>query len=159
MVVAFGCMAPAVAMLVGAVRFVVYLVVRTPTSPYQVHFSTAGAECVPSDSDGFDDMEDKDLILDEETGEVLYCRLLAPIFGETTRRTPPGVLRWAGRPGHGAIDVARLRRSPRRAERDDVARLAAEIGLENRHEETSPSTLEGVTWRVALYDVTGGWAR
>jgi hypothetical protein len=63
------------AVLVGAGSLAVHYAIRTPTSPYQVEFSTSGTAC----SDDSEDSEDSELILDQDTGEVLYCSFLPPI--------------------------------------------------------------------------------
>ncbi|TDC24059.1 hypothetical protein E1265_10950 [Streptomyces sp. 8K308] len=150
--VAVGCLAPVLAVIVGVVSLVVHYAVRTPTSPYQVVFSTPGTEC------GEGDAEDEELIIDRETGEVLYCGVLPPDRRRGEDAGQWGVLRRGGRPGHGGVDDARRGRWPGRRGTGQRGAVGRGIGRENGFDKTEQTLLERVTWRAGLYGVVGGLA-
>ncbi|ARQ71530.1 hypothetical protein [Streptomyces marincola] len=158
LVAGLGCGLPLLAVLIGIAGLVTHFVIKTPNSPYQVAFSESGDACGSIDLNEESDEEDEELILDEETGEVLYCTLLPPVVGEG-RAHARGVF--------DAEEVARVTGLSQslaaegglsEADRRDVEDLVAEIGRENGHEKTSSTTLEDLTWRVGLYSLIGGLA-
>ncbi|MGK5533621.1 hypothetical protein [Streptomyces sp. URMC 129] len=147
-----GCLLSALALLTGIVSLVVHYAVTSPTSPYQIVFSASGTECVAADA------EDSDLVLDEETGEVLYCGLLPPVH-DSGRAYAGGAF--------SAEEVGRVTGLSRSLasdgdlsgeDRQAVAELVAEISRERGYEKMSPTLLERVTWTVGLCGVIGGLA-
>ncbi|MEO3752057.1 hypothetical protein [Streptomyces sp. B6B3] len=164
MLAVIGCCLPLLAVLVGGGSLVAHYLIRTPTSPYQVEFSTSGAVCGsdgPDDSgssDGAEGAADAELVLDEETGEVLYCSVLPPIDVDGRARARGA---FSAEEVARVTDLARSRAADGRleeADRDAVERLVAEIGREHGETKTSPTPLERLTWTVGLYGLVGGLA-
>ncbi len=160
---AVGCCLPVLAVLVGGGSLAAHYLIKTPTSPYQVEFSTSGSVCDSGgdsdDAGDLDDAGDSDLILDEKSGEVLYCSVLPPIDVDGGRARARGAF--------SAEEVARVTDLSESlaadgrlgaADRDSVERLVAEIGREHGHHKTSPTLWERVTWKVGLYGLIGGLA-
>jgi hypothetical protein len=150
-----GCLAALLGVAGGAVSLVVHFAVTSPPSPYVVEFAEPGAACgIDPEAEG---PEDADLVLDEETGELLRCSVL-PVPGSPGRTEPRGPF--------AADEVARVTSLAQRlasdadgltgADQAQVERLAEEIGRENGYDKTEPTALETVTWKTGLYGVIGG---
>lgn len=142
-----GCLFSVLAVLVGVGSLVAHYAIKSPTSPYQVEFSTRGTACSQDD-----DSEDSKLVLDQETGEVLSCgvtgifRDQGPFSAEEVRRI---------------TNLSEARASDGRlsdADRDAVRQLVAQISREHGYDKTSPTTLERLTWRVGIFSLIGGFA-
>ncbi|WP_171108920.1 MULTISPECIES: hypothetical protein [Streptomyces] len=110
--VAFCVGVPAV--VVGVVSLVVYQAVKEPNSPYRVHYSQPGKACKQNA-----DAPDSALILDDKTGEVLYCGFFES-FGELSE-----------------------------ADRREVQRTVESISRANGHEKMSSTLTERITGRLA----------
>ncbi|WP_242895461.1 hypothetical protein [Actinomadura litoris] len=134
----FGCLLPLLAVPLGAGSLAAHFVIKSPTSPYHVAFSTSGRACVPKDP------EDTPLRLDQDTGEVLHCGLLmdanawGPFSADEVSRVT-GLSKACAADGHLS-----------HADRDAVERLVAEIGREHGYDKTSPTLLERLTLRLGL---------
>jgi hypothetical protein len=148
---ALGCCLGVVALLVGGVSLIVHHAIKGPTSPYQVEFSSGGGVCAKdSDSDV------KGFVLDEGTGEILYCKTVAV----------PG----AGDPvGSGGQftgeETGRVTKLAKSLAADDglsdedqqaVKGLAEEIG--RKHGFEPPSLAERLTGTAGPYGLGGGLA-
>jgi hypothetical protein len=146
-----GCLLPVLAVLVGLGSLVVHYAIKSPTSPYQVAFSTSGKACNEHHSN---------LILDQDSGEVLYCALLPPFdVGDNPGPRAQGPFS-AGEVGR-ITDLSKIRASDGhldKADRDAVRRLVAQIGREHGYDKTSPTLMERLTWRVGLTSLIGGLA-
>jgi hypothetical protein len=143
------CCLGVVAFLVGGVSLIVHHAIKGPAFPYQVEFSGAGGACdkdLDSDVKGF--------VLDEGTGEILYCKAVAvpgagdPVgsggqfTGEETGRVMKLAKSLAAQDGLSDED------------QEAVTGLAEEIGRKHGHE--PPSIAERLTGTVGLYGLAGG---
>jgi hypothetical protein len=152
MLVLTGCLLPLLAVLIGAGSLLVHYAIRSPTSPYQVEFKTSGRACDKDRS------EDSELVLDQDTGEVLYCSVLPPI-GLSDGPRAQGAF--------SAEEVGRVTSLSQslasdgglsEADRNTVRERVAEISRQNGYDKTSPTLLERLTWRVGLFSLIGGLA-
>jgi hypothetical protein len=148
LIVLVGCVG-VVAFLVGGVSLIVHHAIKGPTSPYQVEFSSGGGVCAKdSDSDV------KGFVLDEGTGEILYCKAVAvpgsgdPVgsggqfTGDETGRVTKLAKSLAAEGGLSDED------------QQAVKGLAEEIG--RKHGFEPPSTAERLTGTVGPYGLAGG---
>ncbi len=147
-----GCLVPLLAVLVGAGSLLVHYAIESPVSPYQVEFSASGKACTKDDSG------DSALVLDQETGEVLYCSVLPPM-GVTAGPLASGAF--------SAEEVGRITRLSRSlaseggfsdADRDAVRQLVTQISREHGHDKMEPTLLEDLTWNVGLFSLIAGFA-
>lgn len=148
---ALGCCLAVVAILVGGVSLIVHHAIKGPTSPYQVEFSSSGGAC-----DGDSDSDVKGFVLDERTGEILYCKAVAvpgpgdPVgaggqfTGEETGRVTKLAKSLAAQDGLSDED------------QQAVKGLAEEIGQKHGYE--PPSTAERLTGTAGPYGLGGGLA-
>ncbi|MFH8572439.1 hypothetical protein [Streptomyces sp. NPDC017993] len=156
-----GCCLPVLAVLLGIGSLLVHYAITTPTSPYQVAFSAPGTACNRGDSDnsdGSDEEGDSDLILDQKTGEVLYCTVLPPIGA---RQSPRARGAFSAAEVGRVTQLSQMRAADGRlsnADRHAVERLVANIGRQHGYDKTSPTLMERLTWTVGLYSLIAGLA-
>ena len=149
---AIGCLVPLLAVLLGVGSLLVHWAIKSPVSPYQVEFSPSGKTC------SADNSEDSALILDQDTGEVLYCSVLPPMGINDSPRA---------RGAFSAAEVGRVTELSRalasdngfsEADQDAVRELVAQISQEHGHTKMAPTLLEDLTWIVGLCGLIGGLA-
>lgn len=149
--IAGGCCLGVLALLIGVVSLVVHHQVKEPGSPYRVSFSASGDACHgPSSAD------DATLILDERTGEVLYCSVL-PKYGDKTRYEAVGAFNAEEVAQVSTLAQTLARRSGlSAADRDEVERRVTAIAREHGHEDHPPSWLERTTGTTGPYGLGVG---
>ncbi|QPP10280.1 hypothetical protein G4Z16_31985 [Streptomyces bathyalis] len=137
-----------VALLIGAVGFLVHYMIKTPASPYQVAFSTVGEACSKDPDSGI-----KGLVLDRKSGELLYCGLVPGIGG-----SPAGSGgKFTGAETARVIGLAKslaAKDGVSGEDEDAVERLAADIGRGHGFE--PPSLAERVTAAAGPYGLGTG---
>ncbi|MER5224727.1 hypothetical protein [Streptomyces flaveus] len=143
-----GCLS-VVAFLAGGVSLIVHHAIKGPTAPYQVEFSSAGGAC---DEDSDSDV--KGFVLDEGTGEILYCRAVAGLGGGD----PLGAGgQFTGDETARVVKLAKSLAAEDGLSDEDqqaVKGLAEEIGRKHGYE--PPSLAERLTGTVGVYGLAGG---
>lgn len=131
------------AVVVGVVSLVVYQVVKEPNSPYRVHYSQPGKACKQNA-----DSPDSALILDDKTGEVLYCGFFESFGADPDRARGP----FSASEVHQVRIVSEaLARDGELSEADrrEVQRTVESISRANGHEKMSSTLTERITGRLA----------
>jgi len=138
------------ALLIGGVSLLVHKAVEGPSFPYQVAFSQVGTACNEEGESGIEG-----LVLDRETGEILYCQRL-PGFGGVPAGTGGNFS------GPETARVTALAKSLASedglsdADQREVERLATEIGRKHGYE--PPTLTERVTGTVGPWGIGLGLA-